>query len=211
MKNRYKYPRTPHLPWSSGTSKDDKVLKEVDMFNGKNVVVTLKMDGENTSFYNDGLHARSIDSKDHQSRHWVKAFHSMVATQIPDEWRVCGENLFAKHSIFYDNLPSYFLAFSIWRKDECLDWELTRKLCNDWNIYMVPVIYEGVWSGNMEEILADVFRTHEKVHEGYVIRTTDSFLTNEFGINVAKFVRKHHVQTNKHWMYQKVETNRIQQ
>lgn len=69
---RVKYPRTFHLPWSRSYTHDDKVLKHVQHFEGKEVVVTEKMDGENTTMYRDYLHARSIDSKDHPSRHWIK-------------------------------------------------------------------------------------------------------------------------------------------
>lgn len=36
------------------------------------VVITEKMDGENTTLYRDGLHARSLDSRHHPSRNWVK-------------------------------------------------------------------------------------------------------------------------------------------
>jgi len=42
-----KYPRTPHLPWSEGASEDDIQLINAEMFEGKNVVVTEKLDGEN--------------------------------------------------------------------------------------------------------------------------------------------------------------------
>lgn len=42
-----KYPRTYHLPFSPGTTKDDRVLKDYSNFFGKEVVVLTKMDGEN--------------------------------------------------------------------------------------------------------------------------------------------------------------------
>ena len=76
----YKYPRTFHLPWSPGCTSDDKVLKSVDHFVGKRVIVTEKMDGENTTISKNKIYARSIDSKDHESRHWVKANYT---------WRKC--------------------------------------------------------------------------------------------------------------------------
>lgn len=42
-----KYGRTFHLPWSPGAHDDDKTLRDTTHFAGKEVVVTLKMDGEN--------------------------------------------------------------------------------------------------------------------------------------------------------------------
>lgn len=104
----YKYPSTFHLPWSQGITNDDKILKNLSNFYNKKIVVTIKMDGESCTMYRDKIHARSIDSKNHPSRHWVKQFHSTIKYNIPKNWRICGENLFAKHSIFYNNLPSFF-------------------------------------------------------------------------------------------------------
>ena len=37
-----KYPRTLHLPWSEGATNDDKILKSVEHFEGKQVVITEK-------------------------------------------------------------------------------------------------------------------------------------------------------------------------
>lgn len=64
----------------------------------------------------NGFHARSVDSRHHISRDWLAQFHSSIAYNIPEGWRICGEYLYAKHSIFYENLPSYFLGFSIWNE-----------------------------------------------------------------------------------------------
>ncbi len=47
--NHVKYPRTHHLPWSPGLTKDDRQMSVDDPFKGQEVVATIKMDGENTS------------------------------------------------------------------------------------------------------------------------------------------------------------------
>jgi hypothetical protein len=104
MVNAIKYPRTPHLPWSPGASSDDVFLIDTQMFMGKSVVITEKMDGENTTLYPDHLHARSLDSRHHPSRTWVKQWHQTLAHDIPQGWRICGENLYAQHSVSYTQL-----------------------------------------------------------------------------------------------------------
>lgn len=38
-----------------------------------------------------------------------------------------------------------------------------------------------------------------EICEGYVTRNLDSFHINDFDKNVAKCVRKNHVQTDEHW------------
>jgi hypothetical protein len=95
------------MHYSPGVQSDDKVIQSVERFVGKRVILTEKMDGENTTLYSDYLHARSLDSRHHPSRDWVKRFQSEIGHNIPDNWRICGENLFAKHSVSYDNLDSY--------------------------------------------------------------------------------------------------------
>jgi hypothetical protein len=78
-----KYPRTPHLPWSPGASADDIGLENLESFRGRQIVVTEKMDGENTTLYRDHLHARSLDGRHHPSRDWVKGLHGRVGHRIP--------------------------------------------------------------------------------------------------------------------------------
>ena len=203
----YKYPRTPHLPWSPGRSDDDKALDSVDHFVGHGVEVSLKMDGECSTLYSDHLHARSIDSADHPSRHWLKSYWAQTRHFIPKGWRVCGENLFAKHSIYYDDLESYFLCFSVWNQDNvCVSATETDAFCSMTGFVKVPVIFSGAWSENMEEVLAEAF-SHWPGHEGYVVREGHSFHYDDFADNVAKFVRKDHVQTDKHWMNEKIIKN----
>ena len=203
--NFIKYPRTPHLPWSEGCTSDDKMLKDVFHFIGKQVVITEKMDGENTTLYQDGFHARSLDSRHHPSRDWLADFHSKLAYEIPKGWRVCGENLFAKHSIEYQSLDSYFLGFSIWNEDnEALSWELTL----DWfemvlGITPVPVLFEGTF----DEVIIKQLSLDLNKSEGYVIRNVDSFEFKDFSKSVAKFVRKNHVTTEDHWMHTTIIKN----
>ena len=119
---RYKYPRTFHIPGSPGATSDDKVLSNLDHFEGQEVVITEKMDGENTTIYPDYLHSRSLDSNNHPSRNWVKRLQGEIGYKIPKGLRICGENVFAQHAISYDKLPSYFLVFSIWEGNTCLSW-----------------------------------------------------------------------------------------
>ena len=84
----YKYPKTLHLPWSSGLTGGDKVVPDVSVFYGKFVVATEKLDGENTTMTPERCHARSLDSNNHLSRNWVKGLwgqiHSRQAERTGD-------------------------------------------------------------------------------------------------------------------------------
>lgn len=201
MVNRMdKYPRTYHLPWSPGSTTDDKKMVSVDLFSGQRVVITEKMDGENTTLTREKTYARSPDSRNHISREWIKNFWSKIAYLIPKNIRVCGENMYAKHSIHYNDLLNYFLGFSVWHNDLCLSWKETACLFNLLGIESVPILYRGMYNQKVIDKLSGY-------KEGYVIRLEDSFHRNIFKNVVGKYVRKNHVQTDKHWRHQKIVKN----
>lgn len=196
--NYFKYPRTPHLPWSPGVSDDDRVLKDIFPFVGKRVIVTKKMDGENTTMYFDHVHARSLDSRGGIDRDWVMQFWSTIARDIPENWRICGENLWATHSIHYTDLPSYFLGFSMWNEHNvCLSWDDTLQYFEVLGVEHVPVLYDGIWDEEKIRNLENILFWDQD--EGYVVRVAESFNYNQFKGNIAKYVRTGHVQTTKHW------------
>ena len=197
--DRVKYPRTHHLPWSPGMNDDDRRLESLSAFEGRRVIVTEKMDGENTTLYADYTHARSVDSRSHPSRDWVKGFWSKFAYEIPQGWRICGENLFARHSIPYESLPTYFMGFSVWDdRGNCLPWDETLEWFALLGITPVPVLFDGVFDTMaVQRLWADQDATRS---EGYVVRVADGFSLAQFRTHVAKFVRRDHVQTTKHWM-----------
>lgn len=204
-----KYPRTFHLPWSLGISDDDKVQNNLSNFIDNEVVVTVKMDGEATTLYSDYMHARSIEYKPHPSRDWIKSLHSRIANDIPKGWRICGENLYAKHSIKYENLESYFQVYSIWNdKNICLDWSQTIEWCELLDLKTVPILYIGIWN---EKLIKGLYKETYKNDpcEGYVVRLANEFHYKDFSKCVSKFVRKDHVNTHGHWMRSKLELNKL--
>lgn len=208
--NYVKYPRTVHLPFSLGLTPNDLQLQDTKHFEGKQVVITEKLDGECTSLYHDYVHARSIDSKHHESRTWVKSLQAQIGHEIPGEYRLCGENVFAQHSIAYDKLPAYFLLYSVWNeKNECISWEETKEWAELLGLETVPVLYEGPW--DEEKVYACYPQPqYSKESEGFVVRNADGFSYSSFKENVAKFVRADHVEKhNKHWMHEKVRPNKL--
>ena len=207
MTDRVKYPRTMHLPWSPGVQNDDRVIKTLAQLDGEQVVVTEKLDGENTTLYRDGLHARSADGRHHPSRDWVKRFWGENQWRIPPDTRICGENLYAQHSVAYDNLETYFYAFGVWSAGECLSWNDTEVLLKEYGITPVPVLWQGTFSESNMQRIADAMDFEQQ--EGYVVRLARSFKHYEFPSVVAKYVREGHVQTDKHWMHSEIIPNKL--
>ena len=207
-----KYPKTMHLPWSDSLQNDDRRIETLKFLEGREVVITEKMDGENTTIYNDFVHTRSTaGSTPHPSRNHILELQKRLAREIPDGWRVCGENMWAKHSIEYHDLESYFLLFGIWEEDTCMAWSDVEKLADIIGLQTVPVLYKGMWDpgfhGEWLKLMESDGWTDRR--EGYVVRVADSFKYHEYKHLAAKYVRPNHVQTSKHWLTDVVVQNKL--
>jgi hypothetical protein len=203
---RVKYPRTYHVPWSPGLKNDDRMMESTERWNGMFVVITEKVDGENTTMYNDYMHARSLEYESAIWRDRIKPIHGSVKYDIPDGWRICGENMTAVHSIRYEGLPSYFMMFSIWNEQNvCLSWEETIEWAHLLNVDLVPRLYYGLWDEAICKQICSELDTEKQ--EGLVIRPAASFAFRDFRNVVGKWVRKGHVQTDEHWTRKPVEYN----
>lgn len=197
------------MPYSEGTTNDDKKLKSDKHFVGKEVLVTEKLDGESCSMTYDRIWARSVDSKDHPSRNWINQFWNALKHDIPTDLRICGENVYAKHSLYYDRLTSYFYCFSIWKGSTCLSWEDTEEWCALLDIKTVPVVYRGIYDKQFVMDNHNIQSAFGDEREGLVVRFPGSFEYSAFSENLAKIVRKKHVRTSDHWMYQEIVPNKI--
>jgi hypothetical protein len=201
-----KYPRTFHLPWSPGMHDDDRMMPDVSIFEGRKVVVMEKLDGENTSIYNDYMHARSVTSGGHPSRDWIRAFASQFQHDIPEGWRLSVENMYAKHSITYVDLETYAYGFAMWDDtNHILTWQDTLQWYELLGVTPCPVIYWGEYDrAKIEQSYSTLKQQREAARgevEGYVIRVDEPFHFSQFKQMVGKYVRKGHVNTTRHWMY----------
>lgn len=221
FETRVKYPRTLHLPTSQGRHHDDVELADFrGLVNARELVVTEKMDGENTTFYRDAFHARSLDSAPHASQDRVKAIWARIAHDIPEGWRISGENLYAMHSIEYHDLEDYFLVFGIWNeRGMLLSWDETEEWSALIGLNTVPVIGTVVPNGSIGALdsALNLFRVYERQQsrdvEGFVVRDMDTIQPHDFRKKVAKWVRRDHVRTLDHgWRYRNdFKVNRLKE
>ena len=212
MEQHYKFPRTYHLDTSPGLQSDDKRYEDLNYFNGKEVIATIKMDGENTTIYRNYIHARSIDSPDHPSRSWVKQLQSKIGYNLPENYRIAGENLFAEHSISYQHLKDYFQVFAIFDQDNNnLSWDELITWSQLLDLKTVDSFYRGPWDQKLIHSLFEAYqKTAKDTCEGYVIRVANTFHYNEYTQNVVKWVREGHVQPDtKHWRTAPIIQNKL--
>ena len=211
-----KYPRTYHLPWSPGMNRDDRMMSDVSVFEGQEVMICEKLDGENSTFTPLRYHARSFETEHHPSRNWVKGLWAQKGYNIPESWRVCGENMYAKHAIHYSNangnsLDTYFYMFSIWDdRNVCLSWDETEEWAELLDFTLVPVLYKGIWDMNVINELNKKMEANPDTIEGYVVRLSREYHYSEFKNICGKYVRKNHVANNHgHWARNKMTINEL--
>ena len=201
-----KYNKTYHLPWSNPSS-DDKIADDITCLIGREIVITEKLDGENTGMKNEGVYARSHGT--FTTSAWsreVRQLHLMkVKDNLDENTFIFGENMEGIHSIEYTNLDSYFYMFGIRDNLVWLSWDEIEEYSYLLGIPTVPVLFRGIVNSEKElrELVEGLVKNQSKLGgdiEGVVVRVSDRFDDDDFKKSLQKWVRKNHVKTiDKHW------------
>lgn len=201
-----KYARTYHLPWSPGATSDDKISNDISSLIGTEIVITEKLDGENCGMTNDGVYARSHAT--FTTSAWsreVRQLHDIkVRGQLEDDVFLFGENMEGIHSIEYTNLKSYFYLFGVRDGNIWIPWSGVEEYSYLLDLPLVPVLFKGKVESEEElrKLVDELVSQQSELggeREGIVVRTAGMFHNDDFSDNVAKWVRKDHVQTDEHW------------
>lgn len=202
-----KYPRTFHLPFSPGATKDDRKLSNVDHLLGRQLIITEKMDGSNVCLEPKNVFARSHSKQpDHPSFDYLKTIHKTISYSIPENIQVFGEWLYAQHSIHYTHLHSYLNVFGVRdiKSNTWFSWPSVQSIATNLTLQTVPVLLEVKFdtAKQLQETIETLsgqpsFCGGER--EGVVVRVAEEFKDDDFCMSVAKFVRANHVQTDDHW------------
>lgn len=156
MQRLVKYPRTPHLE-GSRLQPGDEDLSQVplDDLRGQYVVVEEKLDGANAGMSVDAEGRLQLQSRGHvlvggpRERHWNlfkrwAAAHAPRLAELVADRFIYGEWLYAKHTIFYDRLPHYWMEFDIFDGAEFWSTARRHELLAGSPIVSVPVLWQGV-------------------------------------------------------------------
>lgn len=198
-----KYPRTFHFPFSEGAQNDDRIQADWRLLLKHELVVTEKLDGENTCIKTNDVFARSHGAVNKNP--WAKNMWDIWERVGRDlgELHIFGENLYAIHSIEYERLEHHFFVFAVRDGDQWLDWDNVCAYAQVLELPVVPVLGRGFYT---EATLKAAIQAQQSKgshfggsSEGIVCRNAGAFSNNEFSQNVLKYVRKNHVQTDAHW------------
>jgi len=200
-----KYNRSMHLPFSPGTTSDDRIAKSVDPLLNVPVIISEKLDGENCGMTREGVYARSHAT--FTTSPWsvmVRTLHSVLKNDIEEGTFVFGENMEGIHSIEFENLTSPFYIFGIRKGSTWLSWKEVEEFSFLTEVPTVPVLFKGIFATEREltdkvmQLVAQESALGGK-REGIVIRLAESFDDADFSTSLMKWVRKGHVTTSEHW------------
>jgi hypothetical protein len=128
-----RFPRTPHLAWlSGGMPRDDKVLlpDDAQALLSREVVVEEKLDGANLGVSVDEEERLQLQNRGRylsppfngqfsRATNWVERHKHDLVAALGNELILFGEWCAAQHSVAYDHLPDWFLAFDIYDHGQC--------------------------------------------------------------------------------------------
>lgn len=155
-----KYPRTPHLQGSRLQPGDEDLSQRpFSDIAGRHIVLEEKIDGANSAIsFTDSGELR-LQSRGHfltggnREKHydllkqWAAVHRDRLYDVLGDRYIMYGEWMYAKHSIYYDMLPDYFMEFDILDRDTdtFLDTPSRHALIRDLPVSSCPVLASGIF------------------------------------------------------------------
>lgn len=212
----YKYPRTNHLQ-GSGFQKGDEDLESVpfEQIKGQYLVIEEKLDGANSGISFDDEGNLLIQSRGHILRggwreqqfnllkSWATTYQDMFFDLLSNRYIMYGEWVFAKHTLFYDALPHYFMEFDIFDKKTEIFLSTRRRhmLLKDQPIISVPVLKTGCFE-RLEDITSLIGDSLYKTDE---LENSFVDVVKKTGINLEKAKQETDLSSKMEGLYIKQE------
>jgi len=177
----YKYPRTQHIE-SSRLQPGDSDLSQVPFsyIAGKKIVVEEKMDGANSAVSFDSSGKLLLQSRGHyltggaREKHfnllkqWANIHRDAFYTVLGSRYVMYGEWMYAKHTVFYNNLSHYFMEFDIFDRttSRFLDTPTRHAMLSGLPITSVPVLKSAAFDSLSD--LIDLIGQSAFIKEGHI-------------------------------------------
>jgi len=213
-----KYPRTPHLE-GSRLQPGDEDLSQVrfSAIAGRHLVLEEKVDGANSAISFDAEGNMLLQSRGHyltggaRERHydlmkqWANVHLDRFWDVLGCRYIMYGEWLYAKHSVYYDALPHYFLEFDILDREtgQYLDTHSRQELTCQMPICSVPILASGSFN-TIEDILSHLGLSHyiTSEHLEHLAETA-----RRLGLDAEQVCRQTETTSTMEGIYIKVEEN----
>lgn len=185
------------------------------------VVIDEKFDGSIVSFAREGKNIVTYGRRNEIMRNGIlkdrnKAYrhldnwyweHEENLRRIPNGYTIFGEWLYAKHTVFYNKLPDYWLLFDIFDGKEFIflndDWSDVMEEIDLWG---APRLELGWFTiDNLKRIAQREKSIYGDRIEGFVVKNYEKqifmkFVNREFDIDLEE---------NEHWLKKPLERNEL--
>ncbi|MBL8148711.1 MAG: RNA ligase family protein [Blastocatellia bacterium] len=194
----YKYPRTEHIEGSRFQPGDEDLANHpFSSIVGCSLVIEEKLDGANSaiSFSQDGqllLQSRGHfllggTSEKHFNlfKQWANIHATAFKAVLGTRYILYGEWLYAKHTIFYDKLPHYFLEFDLLDKEkmEFLSTERRQEIVSSLPVTSVPILHQGTISTQKE--LSRLVQNSKFIKSGHFERLRQACIERNLDVERA--------------------------
>lgn len=219
-----KYPRIPHVPGSKISEDDISVdypkgrFSVYEKLDGTNLGLSMSVDKEGRgqlAFQNRGgyLENKRPHPQWDAAKNWFNQNYWGIMQFLSTHpgYTVFGEWMYAKHSIYYDKLPSYFMVYDIFDGQEFIkeSYKIHRMLNGASGMCVSKPVSETsdihfFLSWYPTEYSA-TYSTDPNSYEGFIFRDTQDHS------RVFKYVRPEFTAgIEGHWFNRRLERNRIE-
>ncbi len=197
MNDIIKYPRTHHIEGSK-LQIGDEDLKNVQFIEIQNkyVVIEEKIDGANSgiSFNNGEMFLQSRghyltggprEKQFNLFKVWANTYQVELYEILGENFIMYGEWMYAKHTVYYDKLPDYFMEFDIYDKTKkvFLSTQKRKEMLKDFPfIHSVLVLFEGIITEYKQMIN---------------LMNKSNFMTPDFALSLQQTVEKQNLSFDK--------------
>ena len=218
----FRFPHTPHLAWlGADKPRDDKVLSIADAnalltnavvleekLDGANLGISLDQSGQ-LRMQNRGEYlSRPLRGQFSRATAWLAEHQAALTPALGSHLMLFGEWCAARHSIVYNQLPDWFLAFDVYDREARRFWSTARRddLVATLGLSVVPHLARNRTTlGELRAlVMASASQCGAPHLEGVVIRLDGpKFLDHR-----AKLVHPNFTQAiGEHWRSRKIEWN----
>ena len=217
----YKFPSTPYIEMDSTIIRSDKILRnnEVEHILGRPISIEEKIDGANlgVSFNSSGniqLQNRGsyllmpLEGQWKPLEKWIICHETRIFDVLTDKYILFGEWCYAKHSIYYKELPDWFIGFVIYdiEKKRFLSVQKRNIFLERMEVKIVPLLGQGTYNWNELMEFFGKSQYGDENCEGIYIRQDEG----EYLKYRAKMVRREFRQNiTGHWSRGKMQCNRV--
>ena len=218
----YKFPSTPYIFLDNSIQKKEKNYltdTEIVGFLSNKVTVEEKIDGANLGISFDSHGKLLLQNRGEYINEtyfgqwkplktWLSLHEDELFDVLGDSYILYGEWCYACHSVKYDKLPDWFLAFDLYDKgkNKFLSVQKRDKKLKGTMISLVPKLGYGIWSKEELPDLFSVSKVGNSNSEGIYLRLDDE----NWLLKRAKMVRpEFRQQIDEHWSKRPLERNSL--